>query len=164
MIRACCDLKVWQRAMDLVVEAYRLTKRLPSNERRSLGDQIRRAAVSIPANIAEGNARSHRREYLHYLSIARGSTAELETLLEAAQPVGYLTADELLPAEELLDHVGRMLTRLVSSLADVPLSTSSRVPSPESRKLSSAYECSHPSTSSIHRDAPRASRDPSSSA
>jgi four helix bundle protein len=79
MAAACEKLEVWQRAMDLMVEVYRLVARLPDYERNGLADQLRRASASIPANIAEGNARAHRLECLHFLSIARGSVAELVT-------------------------------------------------------------------------------------
>jgi four helix bundle protein len=75
------DLHVWQRGMDLVVESYRLTEKLPKAELYGLVSQIRRAAVSIPANIAEGHGRYHTREFLRHLSISKGSLRELETEL-----------------------------------------------------------------------------------
>jgi four helix bundle protein len=112
----CCDLRVWQVAMDLVIESYRLAELLPARERFGLVAQIRRAATSVPANIAEGHGRIHRREYLHHLSIARGSLKELQTLLVIAQRLGYLPASELARAAELSDYVSRMLTRLRRSL------------------------------------------------
>jgi four helix bundle protein len=118
MIENCRHLKVWQRAMDLMVESHRLAAKLPSAERFDLGSQIRRASVSIAANIAEGNARSHTKEYLHFLSIARGSLAELATLLEGGRRVNYFQERDLKPAEELGDHVSRMLTRLIGSLRE----------------------------------------------
>ena len=80
MVQNYRDLKVWQESMDLTPEVYRLQRKLPKEETYGLGDQIRRAAVSIPANIAEGHARQHTKEFLQYLAIARGSLAELETL------------------------------------------------------------------------------------
>ena len=98
--------------MDLLVESYRLAQRLPADERFALAQQIRRASVSVPANIAEGYGRLHRGDYLHHVSIARGSLMEVDTLLEAMERLGYATAFELQPARELTDHVGRMLTRL----------------------------------------------------
>jgi len=73
------DLNAWKKAMDLVEGTYALTKSFPGTERFGLTSQIQRAVVSIPANIAEGNARKHRGDYVHHLSIARGSLAELET-------------------------------------------------------------------------------------
>jgi four helix bundle protein len=118
MVKYCRQLTVWQKAMDLMVESHRLAGKLPHIERFDLGSQIRRAAVSVPANISEGNARGYRKEYLHFLSIARGSLSELDTLLEGARRVGYLADDELTRAEELLDHVSRMLTKLIASLRE----------------------------------------------
>src|SRR5688500_4478604 len=79
------DLRAWQRAMELTVACYRCTRQLPTEERLELSRQIRRASASIAANIAEGNARSHHGDYLHFLSIARGSTAELMTHLELVE-------------------------------------------------------------------------------
>jgi len=75
------DLIVWQKAMDLTVEIYRIAKKLPKEELFSLSDQMRRAAVSIPSNIAEGNGRQTKGEFQHFLRIAKGSAAELETQL-----------------------------------------------------------------------------------
>ena len=132
----CRDLKVWQKAMDLMVEAFRLAGRLPREARFELGSQIRRAAVSIPANIAEGNARRHRKEYLRFLAIARGSHSELSTLFEAARRVGYLTEEQLGPSFEMLDHVGRMMTRLIAALSDAggaPAATPTPPSTPDSR-------------------------------
>ena len=102
--------------MDLAVESYRLVKLLPPEERVGLARQISRAAVSIPANIAEGYGRLTRGEYRNHLSIARGSLKELETLLALAARLGHLPASELARSAELCDHVSRMLTRLVRSL------------------------------------------------
>ncbi len=118
MIQNCRQLKVWQRAMDLMVESHRLVAKLPSTERFDLSSQIRRASVSVAANIAEGNARSHTKEYLHFLSISRGSLAELATLLEGGRRVGYFSENDLKAAEEIGDHVSRMLTRLIASLRE----------------------------------------------
>jgi four helix bundle protein len=110
------DLRVWQVGMDLVIESYRLGDLLPARERFGLVAQIRRAATSVPANVAEGNGRVHRREYLHHLSIARGSLNELQTLIAIADRLGYLPAAELAPFAELCDFTSRMLTRLRRSL------------------------------------------------
>src|SRR5690348_3439026 len=95
------SLRVWQRAMDLVVESYALAHRLPLHERYGLASQLRRAAVSIPANIAEGNGRVHRGDYVHHLSIARGSLMELETHIEIAHRLQYLHEDDLAKSREL---------------------------------------------------------------
>jgi four helix bundle protein len=85
------DLDVWQRSMDLVVEVYRITRAFPRSELYGLTDQTRRAAASVPANIAEGNGRLFRKEYAHHVSIARGSIAELSTCLEIAQRLEYVS-------------------------------------------------------------------------
>jgi four helix bundle protein len=102
--------------MDLMVEVRALTKRLPADERYELSSQLRRTALSIPANIAEGYGRVHRGDYVHHLSIARGSAAELETHLDACERLGHLTAADLAHARDLADHVGRLLTRMVIRL------------------------------------------------
>ncbi|MCP4455355.1 MAG: four helix bundle protein, partial [Planctomycetes bacterium] len=87
------DLEVWQKAMGLVELCYACTKSFPSEERYGLTDQIRRAAVSIPSNIAEGQTRQHRKEFLQFLSIAQGSLAELETQIQIAERLHYAHAD-----------------------------------------------------------------------
>ena len=84
------DLIVWQRAMELVVEVYQLVKKLPKEELFALSDQIRRAVISIPSNIAEGQGRSSLKEFLYFLSIAKGSKAELETQLLLCVKINYL--------------------------------------------------------------------------
>ena len=89
------DLTVWQKSMDLVAEIYRLTKLFPQEELFGLTSQIRRAAVSVPANIAEGYGRIHRKEYLHHLSIARGSLMEVETHLQIAVRLTFLERDQV---------------------------------------------------------------------
>jgi len=111
------EMEVWQRAVDLVAEVYRLTRRLPKDESANLISQMRRAVASIPANIAEGNARAHSREYLHFLSIARGSLAELDTHLECARRVGYLNSSDLVTARQLSVRVAQMLARLAARLS-----------------------------------------------
>jgi four helix bundle protein len=76
------DLEVWKKSMDLVVQCYEATRAFPASEQYGLTGQVQRAAVSVPANIAEGQAREHKKEFLHHLSIAHGSVAELETHIE----------------------------------------------------------------------------------
>lgn len=83
------DLRVWQEAMDLVVDVYRLTEAFPKREEYGLTGQMQRAAVSIPSNIAEGHTREHRKEYLQHLSVAQASLAELQTHLEIAARLMY---------------------------------------------------------------------------
>ena len=102
--------------MDLVEQGYRLTSALPSEEKHGLVSQIRRVAVSVAANIAEGQGRSHTKEFLNHLSMARGSLVELETLLLVCQRFGYLTEVQLTPAQGLSAEVGRMLTGLRHAL------------------------------------------------
>ena len=110
------DLLVWEKAMDLVVASYRLAKRLPGNETYGLASQIQRAAVSIPANIAEGHARRHLGDYLHHLSVANGSLRELETHILIACRLSYFQQSEVDPALGLAAEVGRMLTGLTQKL------------------------------------------------
>jgi four helix bundle protein len=115
------SLKVWQKAMELAHCAYSVTKRFPAPERYGLTAQLRRSAVSVPANIAEGNGRLHRREYIYHLSVARGSLREVSTLLELSKRFGYLGEAEVATAEDLIDHTGRMLTLLIKSLQRKPV-------------------------------------------
>jgi four helix bundle protein len=110
------DLKVWQLSVDLVTRIYRFTKGYPQSERFGLISQTERAAVSIPANIAEGHARDSTKEFLHHISFAFGSLAELETLLYVAKQLSYLDSKSL---DELLvtcDQIGKMLRGLQKSL------------------------------------------------
>ena len=111
------DLVVWQRAMELTAEAYRLAKKLPKEETYALADQIRRSAVSIPSNIAEGQSRNSDKEFKRFLNIARGSKAELETQLLIGVNVGYFSDSDISRALCLIDEIGKMLTKLISKLA-----------------------------------------------
>jgi len=95
VIRSYRDLIVWQKAMDLVGECYRLTHSLPKHEIYGLASQIQRASISVPANIAEGHGREHMGDYLRNLSIANGSLMELETHLLIAIRLSYLVADDV---------------------------------------------------------------------
>jgi four helix bundle protein len=110
------ELIVWQKGIQLALQTYRLSRRFPREEVYGLTSQIRRAAVSVPANVAEGNGRTHRREYANHVSMARGSLREVETLAEIAFGLQYISNEELAEFRELLDHVGRMLTRLLKRL------------------------------------------------
>jgi len=116
MLRSYQDLLVWQRSVDLCVEVYQLAARLPATERYGLAPQTRRAAVSIPANIAEGYGRTHRGDYVHHLSIASGSLCELETHLHITQRLHLLNERELRSGHVLCDEVSRMLTTLKRTL------------------------------------------------
>ncbi len=112
------DLNSWQKAMDLTAEVYRLTKKLPKDELYGLTNQLRRAAVSIPSNIAEGNARFSTKEYLHFLSIARGSVAEVETQLLLCVRLKYLAQEDIEAALSLQNEVERMLNSMITKLRD----------------------------------------------
>lgn len=107
-------LVVWQRGMELVEECYRLTRAFPAEERYGLASQIRRAAISVPANIAEGYGRGRARQFTQFLDIARGSTRELQTLLEAAARTGCVSRDQLTYAMGLADECARMAGALVT--------------------------------------------------
>ncbi|MEK7109252.1 MAG: four helix bundle protein [Patescibacteria group bacterium] len=114
------DLIVWQKGIRLVSEIYKLTEKFPKNEIFGLTSQTRRAAVSIPANLAEGYARKHRAEYAQFVKIAFGSGAELETHLLIAQNLGFVDKQDVVEAGALLDEVMRMLNKLSASLAAKP--------------------------------------------
>jgi four helix bundle protein len=105
-------LDVWRVSVELVVEVYGATRVFPVQELYGLTAQMRRAAVSIPSNIAEGAARGSRREWVRFLGIARGSLAELDTQLEIAQRLGYLQPSVLSVLADRLDRISRMLRRL----------------------------------------------------
>ena len=114
MIRDYRDLIVWQRAMELVEVVYRLMKLFPPDERFRLCDQLSRAVVSIPSNIAEGNGRESKSEYARFLGIAKGSLYETETQLEIARRLGYI--DDLQETKTLTLAIRRMLISLISKL------------------------------------------------
>src|SRR5215212_1614272 len=105
-------LDVWRAAMDFVVIVYRATESFPKEEKFGLTSQIRRAAVSVPANIAEGAARRSPKEFTHFISNAQGSASELETELLIAQRLGYLQESACLEMRNTLDNIGRMLVGL----------------------------------------------------
>jgi four helix bundle protein len=110
------DLVVWQRAIELVPVVYRIVASFPAHETYALANQVRRAVVSIPANIAEGQGRSHREEFLQHLAIAKGSLAELHTLLIVAERLEYFDKRALEIIECQLGEVGRPLHGLISTL------------------------------------------------
>lgn len=110
------ELIVWQKAMDVTVEIYRLVKKLPKEELYELSSQMRRAAVSIPSNIAEWHARNSEKEFIHFLSMAQGSKSELETQLLLSVRVHYLSDSDIHHALMLLSETGRLLTALIQSL------------------------------------------------
>ena len=112
------ELEAWQIAMDLAQEVYRLTRDFPKEEIYGLTNQIRRAAVSIPSNIAEGASRAGSKEFLRFLHIARGSASELETQLMLAVKLGYLRDSSELLA--ILSSVKRLINGLIRPLKDKP--------------------------------------------
>lgn len=116
MINDYKDLIVWQKSMDLVEEIYRLVKKLPKDELFALSSQMRRAVVSIPSNIAEGNSRNSNKEYIHFLSVARGSKSEIETQLHICVRLNYIKQSETEKAFLLCDEIGRMINSIIKKL------------------------------------------------
>jgi four helix bundle protein len=104
------QLEAWKSAMQLVKAVYQMTSDFPIEERYGLAQQMRRAAVSIPSNIAEGAGRNGAKEYLHFIGVARGSLAELETQMQLAVMLDFTTADHA--ALNLADRTGKLLTGL----------------------------------------------------
>lgn len=122
------DLEVWQRARTMVKRIYDVTHTFPQDQRFGLTQQMQRAAVSIPSNIAEGQVRHATKDYIRFLNIALGSTAELETQLLLASDLGYISTEN---CENLLEEyaiIGRMLNKLIQSLA-------AKLSSPEAQRL-----------------------------
>ena len=115
-IKSFRDLRVWQLAMDLVELVYQLTRNFPKHEIYGLTSQIQRAAVSVPSNIAEGHTREHTKEYLHHLSMAQASLAELETQLEIARRLTYLRQEDLDGTFERIVSLGKQLYALRNAL------------------------------------------------
>ena len=109
------SLIVWQKAMVFVKEVYRVQAGFPKVEKFGLGDQIRRAVVSIPSNIAEGNGRNSRKDYVHFLSIARGSLYEVMTQLELARDLGYVARIDSFNAQAI--EIARILNTMISRLS-----------------------------------------------
>ena len=112
VIRSHRDLTVWQKAMDLTVDVYRLTKRFPPDELYALVSQLRRSAASIPANIAEGRGRSTEKDFAHFVSVARGSAMEVDTFLRLALRLEYLTDEQVKPVLVLVAEIANMLSSL----------------------------------------------------
>jgi four helix bundle protein len=110
-------LKLWQKSVEFVAQLYRVTAAFPVAERYGIVSQIRRAAVSIPSNIAEGAARRSRREYQQFLYTARGSLSELDTQLEISQRLGYLKPEAAEALQDRLDELSKMLNGLLAYVA-----------------------------------------------
>jgi four helix bundle protein len=115
-IRSYRDLRVWQGAMNLVDEIYTLTELFPKEERYALAQQLQRAAVSVPSNIAEGFGRSSTKDYRRFLAIARGSVYEIETQLEIARRRDYISSAEVVAATERATSVIKQINALRKSL------------------------------------------------
>jgi len=118
IVQSFRDLLVWQRALQMSVSVYRLTKSFPREELYGLSSQIRRAAVSVPSNIAEGHGRLNTGEYRQFLGIARGSNFELQTQLELARALEFGDSNLLAEAEGLSFEVGKMISGVLNAIRD----------------------------------------------
>ncbi len=116
VIKEFKDLKIWQKGIEIVSDIYILTKKFPKEELYGLTSQIRRSAISVPSNIAEGFRRYHNKEYKQFLYIALGSCAELETQITIAKNLKYITEDKEIELIEKLDHLCRMTSNLIKKL------------------------------------------------
>jgi len=117
-VKSFRELLVWQRGMELTSAIYRLTREFPKEELFGLSSQLRRAAVSIPSNIAEGQGRISRGEFIQFLGIARGSNFEVQTQIELVKELGYGSTASIGGCERLSSEVGRMLNGLIGSLIE----------------------------------------------
>ena len=115
-VRSYKDLVAWQKSMDLVTEGYRASQGFPKEEIFGLVSQIRRAAVSVPSNIAEGHARTSKKEFQYFLRNARGSLAELETQLTIAHQLAYIDKTGINQLVDRLGEVGRIVNGLLAAL------------------------------------------------
>jgi four helix bundle protein len=115
-IKSYRDLKVWQKSMDIAEDIYALTAQFPKQEIYGLTSQMRRAAISIPSNIAEGSMRRARGDFARFINIASGSLAELETQLMLALRLNYITKNQFAEIESALEQVSKMLYALHSKL------------------------------------------------
>ena len=108
-------LDVWKKALEFVTKIYKITESFPDSEKFGLISQVRRSAVSIPSNISEGAARSSKKEFIQFLSIAQGSTSELETQLIISNNLGFLKREDVFLFDEL-DEISRMIIGLIKTL------------------------------------------------
>ena len=115
-IRTHKDLKIWSRSVDLVTRIYKVTEKFPKSEMFGLTSQIRRAAVSVPSNIAEGSGRRSAKELIYFLHIAIGSMAELETQFIISQNLGFLKVEDFTEIDKELHELLRMTTALANNL------------------------------------------------
>jgi len=117
MIKSFKDLLVWQKSIELCTQVYKITKEYPKDEIYGIVSQIRRSCVAIPSNIAEGQTRGHRQEYIQFLRISFASGAELETQLLISQNVGYISKIDFVKVNDLLQEILRMLNKLIEVLS-----------------------------------------------
>jgi four helix bundle protein len=115
-VRSYTDLVVWQKSMALAVAAYTCSRGLPTEERYGITQQLRRAVVSIPSNIAEGHGRMNNGDFVRFLAIARGSLREAETLFRLCIALGLLREDDVERAMTLADEIGRMLAVMIRTM------------------------------------------------
>lgn len=112
------SLLVWKKAIELAKEIYSVIKLLPKDELFGLSSQLRRAAVSVPSNIAEGNGRSSKKDYIHFLNIARGSVYEIETQLLLCVELSFFNEKQTAKAMDLCEEISKMLNSLIRSLSE----------------------------------------------
>ncbi len=110
------ELEVWKLSMRMVLEVYKVTKNLPNDERYGISSQMKRAAVSVPSNIAEGHSRFHNKAFIQFLRIAQGSCSELNTLVLLATVLEMIKKQDVVLLQDKIDHISRMIARLISSL------------------------------------------------
>jgi four helix bundle protein len=115
-VKSYQDLIVWQKGMDLVESVYRVTRVFPKEEMFGLTSQVRRAAVSVPSNLAEGQGRQTTRDFMNFISIARGSLQEMETQILIASRLQYIIATQTNEITDMVAEVGRLLSGLYNSL------------------------------------------------
>lgn len=113
------ELKIWQKAMDLVEKTYVLTSHFPNEEKYGLISQIQRCAVSIPSNIAEGAGRNSNKEFRNFLGIANGSINELSTQLELSVRIGYIKEEELINISNLISEIQKMNYSLINKFSNI---------------------------------------------
>lgn len=111
------ELIVWQKAYTLSLEIYKATKKFPKEELYGITNQLRRASISIPSNIAEGNVRNSRKEYLQFLYIALGSSAEIETQISIAKDLEYISLDTFLKLHSLIEEIMKMINGIIKKLS-----------------------------------------------
>jgi len=112
------DFKIWQKGMEIVEEIYTLSSKFPDHEKYGLSNQIRKSAISIPSNIAEGWGRQSSKSFSYFLKISRASLFEMETQIEIAKRLNYISIEETDNIKELIDHEGKMINSLIKSIGN----------------------------------------------